>query len=326
MSHLLSVPTDLLDEAWEQVRHKQAYRTFAIENSRVVHLPTDLLFEIQRRFLRQVLYAGPISPAACAGVPGRTLLPIISNHLRAAGELLCMDIQDAYGSTSFSHVSLALRQRLRQEMWVLGLAHPQTVAVAAALTYLVVAPKGRGPTQQLPLGTPTSVALFNLVCLELDGDVLRLLDHMAPGQLYYTRYVDDLAISGSGPLPSGIEQELEKIIWKHRYRVRHEKTRRCLAAQGVICGMQRTKSGEIEPSDRTRQRLAEQIRTHLAAFDKWNASVTSRDRTLAALRGLDSFIRRFYDNHSRERPPELRFVVPDAPKVPLTDNIDVLWR
>lgn len=79
---------------------------------------------------------------------------------------------------------------------------------------------------RLPLGLNASPMLANLVCVDLDIKIQKL------AQAYgcrYTRYADDLAISGKRTLPS--RAELEKIIEEEGFQLSSEKFRQTKIGQ-----------------------------------------------------------------------------------------------
>lgn len=73
---------------------------------------------------------------------------------------------------------------------------------------------------RLPLGLNASPMLANLVCVDLDVKIEKLA--MAHG-CRYTRYADDISISGKRKLPS--REELEKIIKEEGFELSHKKFR-----------------------------------------------------------------------------------------------------
>jgi hypothetical protein len=325
---LLDVPADLVGTAWQQLRQNTAYRIFRLRlgTEREIHLPSEVLRELQLRALTRVLYTGPVSPAAYAGVPGRSLIHAARTHLdRAAGQVVAFDIQDAYGSTTYSHVIGALRQRLRREMWVLGLSSDEQAGVLGALGYFLTTRRPKGPGRQLPLGAPTSVALFNLICLELDGDLLRLLNEeryqgLTPA---YTRYVDDMVFSGTKPFRKEFLTEVKQTVSRHDYRLNDAKTRRMQLRTATIYGLQRTDAG-LEPSKSAKARLAKQIREHLAVAGNDKAPPRRRLQSLSALRSIDGYLRQFYESARLARPENLRFEVPPHEAEAL-HHLDLLW-
>ncbi|HSD18165.1 MAG TPA: reverse transcriptase family protein [Thermomonas sp.] len=72
----------------------------------------------------------------------------------------------------------------------------------------------------LPLGLHSSPTLANLVCTELDVD----LDNLAKSKnCRYTRYADDISISGNSTLPD--RQEIQFILERHEFDLSDRKFR-----------------------------------------------------------------------------------------------------
>lgn len=75
---------------------------------------------------------------------------------------------------------------------------------------------------QLPQGAPSSPGLANLVCIRLDQ---RLSALAAQRGWAYTRYCDDMTISGKGRLAERDEQLIRKIVCDEGFRVNMSKVR-----------------------------------------------------------------------------------------------------
>ncbi|KKM19622.1 hypothetical protein LCGC14_1653740 [marine sediment metagenome] len=77
----------------------------------------------------------------------------------------------------------------------------------------------------LPQGAPTSPMLANLVCVELDKELKNIAINEG---LHYTRYADDIALSGSikdSNVTRSLISEISSVIGKHGYDVNHRKTK-----------------------------------------------------------------------------------------------------
>lgn len=326
---LLDVPADLLDAAWQRVHDGSAYRAFQLrlDREREIHVPCEPVRELQQRILTRVLYSGPVSPAAFAGVPGRSVITAARRHFdRAAGQVVVCDVRDAYGSTTYSHVVVALRRRLGREVWALGLSNEEEAGVLGALGYFLTAPRPGGPGRRLPLGAPSSVALFNLICLELDGALLRLLSREEYEKIVplYTRYVDDLVFSASKPFRKEFTTEVAQIVTRHDFRLNADKTRRMPLSRATIYGLQRVES-RVLPGAAVRERLARQVREQLDVLADPAAAPRRQLRSRAAVRAIDGYLRQFYDAAGIERPEPLRFAVPPVETQPL-QHLDLLWE
>lgn len=78
----------------------------------------------------------------------------------------------------------------------------------------------------LPQGSPTSGAISNLVCFDLDNAISKIT---FPHGLTYTRYADDLIISGSKgfdrELAESILKQVMKVVRSEHFEVNSQKTR-----------------------------------------------------------------------------------------------------
>lgn len=91
----------------------------------------------------------------------------------------------------------------------------------------------------LPQGAPTSPILANLVCKSLDSEIDNLVSEL--NLSFYTRYADDIVISGKFKnTENAISciQSVSKILRKNGFKVNHIKTRYCNSgARKIITGL-----------------------------------------------------------------------------------------
>jgi retron-type reverse transcriptase len=73
--------------------------------------------------------------------------------------------------------------------------------------------------QELPQGAPTSPAILNLVLIDLDGKLSAIARDAG---LTYTRYVDDICVSG-GARAARIAMLFERVFRRHRFSVKLSK-------------------------------------------------------------------------------------------------------
>ena len=74
----------------------------------------------------------------------------------------------------------------------------------------------------LPTGSPASPAISNLVCLNLDKELIQLAERHA---YTYTRYADDLTFSGDQKPGDDFMQELESILAQNGFQLNYKKYR-----------------------------------------------------------------------------------------------------
>jgi RNA-directed DNA polymerase len=227
---------------------EQHYRSLLLPKPsggwRLLEVPHGYLMTLQRRLLDELIAHIPPHEAACGFTRARSLLDHARTH---AGQpvLLKFDLTDFFASVRASRVQALIA--------TLGYPEPVARALAALCTTATPEPvlerlreEGRMTWQQaqrlrdahLPQGAPTSPALANLCAFRLD---LRLdgLAHTLGAR--YTRYADDIVLSGGAPLKlvrERIETWVGRIAREEGFVLNHRKTR-CLTAgrRQTVCGV-----------------------------------------------------------------------------------------
>jgi RNA-directed DNA polymerase len=128
---------------------------------------------------------------------------------------LNIDLKDFFSSISAGRVKACLKSPL--------FSYPD--ALATALTLLLTI-KG-----SLPTGAPTSPVISNLVCWDLDHE---LIAFSSLHNLTYSRYADDLSFSSANIIQEDLIKEIENIIQKHRFEVNPKKVRLKHAGQRMM--------------------------------------------------------------------------------------------
>lgn len=169
--------------------------------SRVLNVPNTALKGMQRWILDNILYKVQSEPSATGFIPMKSIVLNASVHLRKK-YILKMDIKDFFPSIDF--------RKVRSLFFELG----YNKDVATALANICVF------RDQLPQGAPTSPYLANLVCRELDKRIYYLCRKY---RLSYTRYADDITISGNSKI-FRIKGTVEKIILSYQFSLNNEKT------------------------------------------------------------------------------------------------------
>lgn len=169
-------------------RHWQVRTIQARGKSREIRIPSRLLRTAHQRLLKGPLRSVPIHAASYCerGKGGLAAARLHAKH----PVLLHLDLKGFFPSVSPERVQEEL-QRVRFDG---GAAQ-----LIAELTTV---------DDQLPQGASTSVALGNLVLGRLDGRIAKL--SMSRG-LTYTRYIDDLGISGGRRLADA-EDLIRRIV------------------------------------------------------------------------------------------------------------------
>jgi len=162
-------------------------------------VPADALKDVQTLIHERLLRAIPVRECVHSA-RGRSILTNAQRHVKHS-HLSVFDIRHCFPSVGPHRVRAALERAGFDS----GVA-----ALVARLTTV---------EHQLPQGAPTSPALLNAVLVDFDGK----LDSMARGAgLTYTRYVDDLFLSG-GARTGNLAQVVEKVVRRHRLELHPKK-------------------------------------------------------------------------------------------------------
>ncbi|MBL8515938.1 MAG: RNA-directed DNA polymerase [Betaproteobacteria bacterium] len=212
------------------------YRSFPIAKRsggvRWISIPAPPLMAVQQWICQNVLNRVEPHAAAYAFVPRRRLLDHAQRHCGATW-LVKVDIKDF-----FSNISE------RQAFQVfLRLGYPKLLSFEMARLCTRVTPRRKGAkwtnsnddhsipeydcrfVGSLPQGAPTSPALSNLVCMDLDRDLTELA---VSKSATFSRYADDLCFSltsGSREAAFALKRDVSKVLWKHGFSENPKKTR-----------------------------------------------------------------------------------------------------
>lgn len=206
---------------------------------RLLEVPAPHLRAIQRRLLAQLLNGLPPHDAAFGYAPGRSVVQHAARHA-GQGRVLRFDLSDFFSTVRAARIHALFR--------TLG----YSTAVARALTalcttsapeaWLRAEPRLSWPQRQrlrdahLPQGAPTSPALANLCAFALDARLSGLAECFGAR---YSRYADDLVISGPASLPlDAISAWVAAIAADEGFVINARKTRSLGAAQRQsVCGI-----------------------------------------------------------------------------------------
>jgi len=200
---------------------------------RLLEIPTPGLKRLQRKILAEILDHVPPHPAAHGFRPGRS---VVTNAAPHAGKrvVLRFDLTDFFPSVPAGRVFRTFRTvgypetvarllaglcttRLPADVWD---ARPNPAADGSEHAARV-----RLASRHLPQGAPTSPALANLAAFRLDRRLSRLASLL---EADYTRYADDLTISGGELLArrvSRVHALVAEIAADEGFPVNHRKTR-----------------------------------------------------------------------------------------------------
>lgn len=195
-------------------------------SQRVLYAPCPGLKHIQRGILK-LLTDTPISPYARAYRKGLSILENASPHCQKQ-ILVKLDLQDFFGSISFSKVYWAIDRALHaapppflQEASHNSAESGNPYSISFYLARLCTL------NGCLPQGAPTSPLLSNLVFLPIDRKIGAYCEKRG---VSYTRYSDDMTFSGSFS-PSPLISFVEKCLTESGFSLNRQKTRIAGAGQ-----------------------------------------------------------------------------------------------
>ena len=178
LSRLLCIPRRLLEEvASSAVRH---YHPYTIEKSgggvRIIDNPDDALKNIQHRINEVLLKTFPFPDYIHGGIKGHSPITNARPHL-GRRLVVRLDLTDFFPSVTDRQVYSIWTRKV-------GCSPPVASLLTALTTF----------HHHLPQGSPTSTSLANLALLDVDAAILEMA---SVNGCSYSRYVDDLTISGA---------------------------------------------------------------------------------------------------------------------------------
>lgn len=187
--------------------HKEkAYSTFNVPkkngNLREINAPSKKMKHTQRWILDNILHKLNVGYFSHGFVPGRSIVTNASSHVNQ-DLVLEIDIKDFFPSVQFGSVYYVFKSA--------GYSKKVAWLLADLCTY----------HWKLPQGAPTSPTLANLATLNLDDKIAK---YCARRNFRYSRYADDITISGSFDLPIHKKKIIE-IIEDDGFAINKNKTR-----------------------------------------------------------------------------------------------------
>lgn len=228
---------------------------------RLIEAPKSQLKQIQLQILRGILDCLVPHPAVHGFVPGRSIRSNAAPHVGQAW-VLKLDLTNFYPSVSFNRVVAIFRSLGYCREAAIWLGRLTTSAIPSSLN----SPDRRMATvwpylrRHLPQGAPTSPALANLSAFGLD---VRLQGLAGAYGLRYTRYADDLTLSG----PQRAVAALREIIPFASWIVRQERFRLNKAKRRVLRRYQQQSVTGLVVND--------QLGVSRAEFDRLKAILTN---------------------------------------------------
>lgn len=202
---------------------------------RLIEAPKATLKAVQTKILREILDRVPVHGSAHGFTSGRSIL---TNAVPHVGHpiLVKFDLMNFYTTVSFARVVAIFRQLGYSREAAIWLGLLTTSAVPSNLSFQQQGPYALTPylRRHLPQGAPTSPALANLSAFGMD---VRLSGLARSFGATYTRYADDIAISGPNELSHGLRTIIplvQQIVRQERFFVNKAKRKVLRANQRQI--------------------------------------------------------------------------------------------
>lgn len=191
---------------------------------RYISEPWDFLRIFQRTLLRDHLSERDLfHPAAFAYIPGTSAVECAREHAHAKW-LLKIDIKDFFHQIDERQVYWSLRNREVSDFTAFFIARFVTRVIPERVDWLPSKyrrHRRHGLSKKfevedkrlgfLPQGAPTSGALSNLVCFDMDNQIASIA--FSHG-LTYTRYADDIVLSGTSEFKREFAEKILKRVVK----------------------------------------------------------------------------------------------------------------
>lgn len=260
-------------------RGKDYYQTIEHKKSngekRFISVPTQNLLEMQEAILKHYLSEPFLyHSAAYAYIKGKSSNACARVHKNATW-LIKIDISNFFHHIDERQVFRELRARGIQEFDAFALARFMTRVIDERVEWLPrkfslqrrhkLSTKFQVRRKRLgfvPQGSPTSGAISNLACFDLDNDISAITE---PHGLSYTRYADDLIISGEKGFDrefvESILKQVLSIVRRNGFKTNTQKTRIIppgarMRILGVLVG-----GGSLRLPVETRKRLDNELRS-----------------------------------------------------------------
>jgi hypothetical protein len=189
---------------------------------RIIAAPKRELKRVQRALLRQLVALLPVSDHAHGFVIGRSVATNARPHV-GKRVVLRYDLEDFFGTVTFG--------RVRGFLIAMGYGYEVATAVALLCTDADRQPvEVDGEIRHVPVGhrtcvqgAPTSPSICNAIAMRLDR---RLAGLAAASGFAYTRYADDLTLSGDDEGKIGmLTRAVGEIVAGEGFRLNRSKTR-----------------------------------------------------------------------------------------------------
>lgn len=212
---------------------------------RLIESPKAMLKLVQSKILRELLDHVPVHATSHGFVKGRSIVTNAGPHVGQA-IVVKFDLANFYTTVSFARVVAIFRGLGYSREVAIWLGQLTTSAIPGNLRFQEQGPYAMIPylRRHLPQGAPTSPSLANLSAFSLD---VRLAGLARSFGATYTRYADDLTISG----PEQLGKSLTTLIPLVQQVVRQERFVINFAKRRVLRAHQRLTVTGVVVNERT---------------------------------------------------------------------------
>jgi len=207
------------------VAYTSFYRPKKSGGKRLIIAPVEPIKDLLRKVKDEILCRSSLPRFVHGYRTRRSWLTNARVHFDAgAVYAINLDIKDCFPSTKIQLVRRVYWQTTGRMLRDEGI--PEEVARAAVeiLTALSTLKYGRSKVPVLPVGSPTSPALVNLVLTPACIRIARALKRL-PGEYAFSIYGDDLTVSSREPLPPEVKMIVLREWQRLGYRANPGKTR-----------------------------------------------------------------------------------------------------
>lgn len=243
--------------------------------TRPIASPEPILMDTQRWILRHMLPPVPSHHSSWAYRSGRSAVDCAKQHVGARW-LVKLDVHDFFASVDERRVFRTFRALKYPPLLSFELSRLCTRPVGMSQGWFHEnEPHPRQPLGSLPQGAPTSGALANAMMFDVDVAVAGLA---AQHSLTYTRYSDDLVLSGSGAFSrgkaAGLVAKVEVALARNGFRPHRRKT--LIAPPGA----RKVVLGLLLSDDRVSltPQFKSRIETHVRGVDKFGLVAHAQHR------------------------------------------------
>jgi len=271
---ILGVSPKLITSLATHPRRKYPYyRQYEIPKknggTRTILAPRTYLKAVQKFILRRILETQGLPNWVTGFVKGKGIVQNASVHV-GARYLLNVDVKDFFPSVRTKEVF--------KVFYRLGFSSDMSRVLSMLCTY----------NNSLPQGAPTSPYLANLVFQDIDADVMKICGHFG---LKYSRYADDLTLSGEQPIDRNIVTRLARLFESRGFRINQKKIKITKPGQAMyVTGL--VINEKVHPDRRVRRLLRamfhrasmrpREFRKRSAHLTGWASFVHSYDKKLGA--------------------------------------------